>query len=162
MEIVGISDINFTDYKLPSLYIATPHCSFKCEKDCGRAICQNSPLAKCDKVFVTVDKIVELYQANPITQAFVFGGLEPLDSSDLLDTIVELQVRAKPRRVVIYTGYTEEEVHMGYSQILSLSNLVIKYGRFIPDQPTHFDPILGVNLASPNQYAKEYNITDAL
>ena len=117
MEIIGISDINFTDYKLPSLYIATPHCSFKCEKDCGRAICQNSPLAKCDKMFVTVDKLVELYQANPITQAFVFGGLEPLDSSDLLDTIIELQVRAKPRRVVIYTGYTEEEVRMGHSQI---------------------------------------------
>lgn len=162
MEIVGISDINFTDYKLPSLYIATPYCSFKCEKDCGRAICQNSPLTKYDKISVTVDKLVELYQANPITQSFVFGGLEPLDSPDLLETIVELQARTNPRRVVIYTGYTEEEVLTTHSQILTLPNLIIKYGRFIPDQPSHFDPVLGVNLASPNQYAKEYNITNAL
>ena len=162
MEIVGISDINFTDYKLPSLYIAVPYCSFKCEKDYGRAICQNSSLAKCDKISVTVDKLVELYQANPITQSFVFGGLEPLDSPELLEAIVELQARTNPRRVVIYTGYTEEEVLTTHPQILTLPNLIIKYGRFVPDQPSHFDPILGVNLASPNQYAKEYNVTDAL
>lgn len=162
MKIKGLTDINFTDYKLPSLYIATPYCSFKCDKECGRAVCQNSALATEPVLSISNTTLIQIYQANPITQAFVFGGLEPLDSSDLLDTIIELQVRAKPRRVVIYTGYTEEEVLVGHSQILSLSNLVIKYGRFVPDQPTHFDPILGVNLASPNQYAKEYNITDAL
>lgn len=162
MKIKGLIDINFTDYKLPSLYIATPYCSFKCDKECGRAVCQNSALATEPVLSISNTTLIQIYQANPITQAFVFGGLEPLDSSDLLDTIVELQVRTKPRRTVIYTGYTEEEVLVGHPQILSLSNLVIKYGRFVPDQPTHFDPILGVNLASPNQYAKEYNITDAL
>lgn len=162
MKIKGLTDINFTDYKLPSLYIATPYCSFKCDKECERAVCQNSALATEPVLSISNTTLIQIYQANPITQAFVFGGLEPLDSSDLLDTIIELQVRAKPRRVVIYTGYTEEEVRMGHSQILSLSNLVIKYGRFVPDQPAHFDPVLGVNLASPNQYAKEYNITDAL
>lgn len=162
MKIKGLTDINFTDYKLPSLYIATPYCSFKCDKECKRAVCQNSALATEPVLSISNTTLIQIYQANPITQAFVFGGLEPLDSSDLLDTIVELQARAKPRRIIIYTGYTEEEVLAKHSQILSLSNLVIKYGRFVPDQPTHFDPILGVNLASPNQYAKEYNITDAL
>lgn len=162
MKIKGLTDINFTDYKLPSLYIATPYCSFKCDKECGRAVCQNSALATEPVLSISNTTLIQIYQANPITQAFVFGGLEPLDSSDLFDTIIELQVRAKPRRVVIYTGYTEAEVLAEHSQILSLSNLVIKYGRFVPDQPTHFDPVLGVNLASPNQYAKEYNITDAL
>lgn len=162
MKIKGLTDINFTDYKLPSLYIATPYCSFKCDKECGRAVCQNSALAIEPVLSISNTTLIQIYQANPITQAFVFGGLEPLDSPDLLDTIVELQIRTKPRRIVIYTGYTEEEVLVGHPQILSLSNLVIKYGRFVPDQPTHFDPILGVNLASPNQYAKEYNITDAL
>ena len=162
MKIKGLTDINFTDYKLPSLYIATPYCSFKCDKECGRAVCQNSALATEPVLSISNTTLIQIYQANPITQAFVFGGLEPLDSSDLLETIEELQARAHPRRTVIYTGSTEEEVLVGHPQILSLSNLVIKYGRFVPDQPTHFDPILGVNLASPNQYAKEYNITDAL
>lgn len=162
MKIVGLSDINFTDYKLPSLYIATPYCSFKCEKDCERAICQNSPLAKQEQMSITVDKLVELYQANPVTKAFVFGGLEPLDSPDLLDTVIELQTRTHPIRVVIYTGYTEDEVLTAHPQILKLPDLVMKYGRFVPDQPKHFDPILGVMLASPNQYAKEYNITNAI
>lgn len=162
MKIKGLTDINFTDYKLPSLYIATPYCSFKCDKECGRAVCQNSALATEPVLSISNTTLIQIYQANPITQAFVFGGLEPLDSSDLLETIEELQARAHPRRTVIYTGYTEEEVLMGHPQILSLSNLVVKYGRFVPDQPAHFDPVLGVNLASPNQYAKEYNITDAL
>lgn len=162
MKIKGLTDINFTDYKLPSLYIATPYCSFKCDKECGRAVCQNSALATEPVLSISNTTLIQIYQANPITQAFVFGGLEPLDSSDLLETIEELQACTHPRRTVIYTGYTEEEVLVGHPQILSLSNLVIKYGRFVPDQPTHFDPILGVNLASPNQYAKEYNITDAL
>lgn len=162
MKIKGLTDINFTDYKLPSLYIATPYCSFKCDKECGRAVCQNSALATEPVLSISNTTLIQIYQANPITQAFVFGGLEPLDSSDLLETIEELQARAHPRRTVIYTGYTEEEVLVGHPQTLSLSNLVIKYGRFVPNQPAHFDPILGVNLASPNQYAKEYNITDVL
>ena len=34
--------------------------------------------------------------------------------------------------------------------------IAIKYGRFIPNQETHFDSMLGVTLASPNQYAKKY------
>ena len=33
-------------------------------------------------------------------------------------------------------------------------NIIIKYGRFIPHQEKHFDEILGVYLASDNQYGK--------
>jgi len=32
-------------------------------------------------------------------------------------------------------------------------NIIIKFGRFIPDQKSHMDETLGVELASPNQYA---------
>ena len=37
-----------------------------------------------------------------------------------------------------------------------LTPLVIKYGRYVPDQQPHFDEVLGVNLASDNQYARRY------
>jgi len=60
--------------------------------------------------------------------------------------------------VVIYTGYTEEEVEkiLGWAFIKWLGNLYIKYGRFIPGQEPHFDEVLGINLASDNQYGKYY------
>ena len=157
MKIKGLTDTNFTDYKLPSLYIATPYCSFKCDKECGRAVCQNSALAHSITYNVSNAAIAKIYNDNPITKAIVFGGLEPLDSADLFETINELQAACKIQRVVIYTGYTEEEIQSQFPQLLSLHNLVIKYGRFIPDQKSHFDEVLGVYLASNNQYAKEYN-----
>lgn len=158
MKIKGITDINFTDYKDPALYIATPYCSFKCDKECGRAVCQNSALAYDTIYSVPNADIAQIYNDNPLTQAIVFGGLEPLDSTDLLEAIEDLQHLCKVQRFVIYTGYTEEEVQNKHVAILSTPNLVIKYGRFVPDQPSHFDKILGVRLTSPNQYAKEYNI----
>jgi hypothetical protein len=34
-------------------------------------------------------------------------------------------------------------------------NIIVKFGRYIPDNKPHFDEVLGVNLASPNQYAKK-------
>ena len=58
--------------------------------------------------------------------------------------------------IVIYTGYTAEEINdKGYiEELKKYPNIIIKYGRFIPDQKAHFDEVLGVNLQSDNQYAK--------
>lgn len=55
---------------------------------------------------------------------------------------------------VIYTGYYTEEIQNELYQLQKYKNIIIKFGRFIPDQESHFDEILGVNLASPNQYAR--------
>ena len=131
MKIKGLTDTNFTDYKLPSLYIATPYCSFKCDKECGRAVCQNSALAHDTIYSVPNAAIAKIYNDNPVTQAVVFGGLEPLDSTDLLEAITDLQTMCKIMRIVIYTGYTEEEVQSKFPTLLSTTNLVMKYGRFV-------------------------------
>ena len=45
---------------------------------------------------------------------------------------------------------------LGWDDIKWLGNLYVKYGRFIPDQQSVFDEVLGVNLASQNQYGKYY------
>jgi hypothetical protein len=60
---------------------------------------------------------------------------------------------------VIYTGYEEWELLTNpyYEKILEYDNIVIKYGRFRPGQVPHYDEVLGVKLASDNQYAKRYN-----
>lgn len=158
MLIKGIKDECFGDFKETGMLVVFPNCSFKCDRDCGRPVCQNSHLANSPVIEVPVSKIIERYQTNPLTSALICGGLEPLDSiSDLYELISEFRHVSKDP-VVIYTGYTEEEVKkiLGWSYINWLGNLYVKYGRFIPDQESHYDKVLGVNLASDNQYGKYY------
>ena len=161
MLIKGLVDEDFVNYKKPSMYIAFPNCSFKCDKEAGCAICQNSQLANEPSIEFNVNQMVERYINNPITSAIVCGGLEPLDSwDDLLALIINLRYYTNDD-IVIYTGYTEEELESTYInanlilETLSLyENIIIKFGRFIPNQEKHYDETLGVELASPNQYAR--------
>lgn len=59
--------------------------------------------------------------------------------------------------IVIYTGYTEEEcMNNGWiTNLQQYGNIIIKFGRFIPGEEPHYDEVLGVKLASNNQYAKK-------
>ena len=165
MEIKGIEAENFENFKAPALFIAFPRCSFKCDKEAGCAVCQNSALASSPSIDMSVEAIVDLYVSNPMTEAIVCGGLEPFDSlDDLICLILNLRYRTSDP-IIIYTGYTEEEIEsMEYRignelkpvlDILKVyENIVIKFGRYIPNQNKHWDNLLGVELASLNQYAK--------
>ena len=161
MILKGIEAENFENYKVPALFLAFPKCTFKCEKEAGCKMCQNSQLVHESDLECTADAIITLYMNDPLSKAVVCGGLEPLDSLDeLIPFIMEFRYYS-PDPIVIYTGYTEEEVEqMEYldSKLLKLlshyENIIIKFGRYVPNQEKHFDEILGVELASPNQYAK--------
>lgn len=159
MTIKGIIDEDFVNYKKPSMVIQFPKCSFKCEKECGQQVCQNSALATASDIEVSIDSLVDRYLHNNITQAIVCAGLEPFDSMDeLLVLINTVRVKSCKDDVVIYTGYTEEELKP-YEKIFRMyGNIVVKYGRFVPDDEPHYDAVLGVNLASHNQYAKGYRL----
>lgn len=147
----------FQDYKLPSMFIAFPNCSFKCDKECGKNTCQNSHLSKLQNIKISVVSVIEKYIQNPITKAIVCGGLEPFDSFDDLWCFIFILRKAFccDDPVVIYTGYTEQEcIDSGWIGLLeNFKNIIVKFGRYIPDQQTCFDDILGVRLASDNQYA---------
>lgn len=171
MQIRGLIDEDFTNYKKASMMIIFPYCTFKCDKENGNQICQNCSIIKEPLIDISKEELYLRYQNNPITKSFVLAGLEPFDSPLDLLTFID-SVRTKfhcDDDIVIYTGYTEEELSKGeifqnnpiyqnlYNSILKYNNIIIKYGRFIPNQEKHFDDILGVNLASPNQYAKIYN-----
>lgn len=161
MRIKSFKDEDFVNYKKPSMFIISPTCSFKCDKENGCLMCQNSHLVHEPTHNVGVRTLIERYLDNNITQAIVFGGLEPFDTPEELEHFINV-LRWNYRclnDVVIYTGYTEEELQNNphFQHIISLKNIVIKYGRFRPNQTPHYDEVLGVKLASDNQYAKRYN-----
>ena len=95
------------------------------------------------------------YLKNPISRAIVFGGLEPFDQwNEVFNFIQKLRLQyGCPDPVIIYTGYNRDEVDGYVRFLMSMPNIIVKFGRFIPDQQPHFDEVLGVNLASDNQHA---------
>lgn len=163
MVIKSFKDDDFVNYRKPSMFIITPTCSFKCDKENNCLMCQNSHLAHEPTHNIETKVLIDRYIDNPITKAIVFGGLEPLDTfDDLLDFVKVLREDYQcDDDVVIYTGYTEGEVgalfYLQFSALIQYSNIIIKYGRFRPNQTPHYDEVLGVNLISDNQYAKRYN-----
>lgn len=156
MKIKGLNECDIVNYKKTSMFIIFPYCSFKCDKECGRNVCQNSALAYAPIIDISTEKIIEKYINNPLTKALVCGGLEPFDSwEELQNLIMNFRYRSYDE-IIIYTGYTEEELKDKIEWLKLYEPIIIKYGRFIPNQKTHYDEVLGVDLASPNQYAKEY------
>ena len=67
--------------------------------------------------------------------------------------IIELFRKHVDDDIVIYTGYTEKEIDKQIKELQVFKNIIIKVGRYLPNQNVHFDELLGVNLASDNQYA---------
>lgn len=164
MMLRGLVDEDVANYRKTSMYLIFPNCSFKCDKECGKAVCQNSSLTTAPLIEIQTETICERYINNILTSAIVCGGLEPFDSKfDLLTFIDNLRHKYQCNDdIVIYTGYTEEELnnpdlgeqHSLFENIIKYPNIIIKFGRFIPDEESHYDEVLGVKLASTNQYAK--------
>lgn len=154
MLIKNIIDEDFINFKFPSMTIEMPFCTFKCDKECGINVCQNSALVKEPNIEILTEKLITRYLNNPITKAIVFQGLEPFDSWDELYEFCKIFRKNSQDIIVIYTGYNKEEILMQIQQLSSLGNIIIKFGRFIPNKPHKFDEVLGVELASDNQYAK--------
>ena len=165
MLIKGIIDEDFVNYKKPSMYIASSKCSFKCDKECGCEVCQNSELAHQQSYSIGVRTLVKRYLTNPITKAIVISGLEPFDTPEMLyDIVLGFRDIGVMDDIVIYTGYTEDELSLddsgrqtvaAYNWLKHYPNIYVKFGRFVPGQTPHFDEVLGVKLASDNQYGKK-------
>lgn len=156
MIIKGIIDEDTVNYKKTSMTIEFPFCSFKCDKECGKQICQNNKLISLPDIKIDAERLIKRYLSNPISEAIVMQGLEPIDSwSDLICFIHLLRKKYKCEDdIVIYTGYDKKEIKSKIKIMQKYSNIVIKFGRYIPNQNPHIDKVLGVNLASDNQYAE--------
>lgn len=154
MIIKQLLDEDFVNYKKPSMFIGFPSCSWKCDKECGMQVCQNGALATSPKKNICFKTIVNRYINNPITSSVVCGGLEPFDTwDDLYGLVTYLRVSTQDD-IVIYTGYYKEEIEVYIDELKVFSNIIIKFGRYIPGCERHYDEVLGIYLASDNQYAE--------
>ena len=151
MKIKGLISEDLVNYKKPSMTIIFPYCTFKC----GEGYCQNSELAKAPIIEMNVNNLVDRYINNPITEAVVMQGLEPFDSwNDLKSFVHELREYCNDD-IVIYTGYDKNEIIEKINELSKYTNIIVKFGRYIPNQEKHFDDLLEVYLASNNQYAEK-------
>lgn len=154
ISIKAIIDEDISNYKECSMYIAFPSCTFKCEKECGIKMCQNSHLATAPTIQISAEDIVMRYLKNPLTHSIVISGLEPFDTFDDLLKLIDTFRKHTLDDIIIHTGYYEKELVDKLDDIKVYPNIIIKFGRFVPGHKPHFDDILGVKLASDNQYAR--------
>ncbi|MBE6069949.1 MAG: 4Fe-4S cluster-binding domain-containing protein [Clostridium lundense] len=158
MVIKGIIDEDFVNYKKVCMTIEMPYCSFKCDKECGMQVCQNSALATANNVEVEINNLVNRYINNDISKAVCFQGLEPMDSYNDLIMFISAFREQCDDDIVIYTGYKYDEIKENIDYIAKrYKNIIVKFGRFIPNQESHYDKTLEVTLASPNQYAEKFS-----
>jgi len=158
MKIKDIIDENFQDYKKPSMMIATCKCDWKCciEQGIDTSMCQNSNIAKQKDYEVSIEDLLDRYLNNPITSAIVIGGLEPMLQFDDIFQLVSYLRNKKhcDDDIVIYTGYYPQEIETQIKQLKEFKNIIIKFGRFVPNNEKRFDDILCITLNSKNQYAE--------
>lgn len=156
IELVDLIDESFAEYKLPHMLVAFPHCTFKCDRENGNQVCQNWELAKAPRIAVEAEDVAARYVSNDLTKAVVFAGLEPFDSWQEMIGLIKAFREVTHDDIVIYTGYNATEIDPKITYLnLMFDNIIIKFGRYRPGQQKHFDEVLGVELASDNQYAKQ-------
>lgn len=155
MKLLHIIHEDFVNYKLPSMTLEFPYCSFKCNIESNHPICHNTNiLEKYDIKDIAIRDIIDSYINNPITSSIVMQGLEPFDSwEELLELIKELRGVTQDD-IIIYTGYCKYEIVENIKALKQFDNIIIKVGRYMPGYEPHMDNVLGVKLASDNQYAK--------
>lgn len=158
MKIKGLIAEDFINFKLPSMFIISSVCNWKCCKEANIdvSICQNFSLANKKVLDISPKKLYNMYIKNPITKAIVFGGLEPLDQfEEVLEIIKFFRENGNEDPIIIYTGYNHSEVKNYIKTLKNYNNIIIKFGRYVPNNNPHYDNVLGVNLISDNQYAEK-------
>ena len=154
MILKGIIDADTINYKKICMVLEFSKCDFKCDKECGRQVCQNSTLATAPDIEVGIINVIERYKTNDVVEAVCCQGLEPCDSWVDLYLFIFMFRAVTDDDIVIYTGYTKCEIADKVELLKRFPNIIIKFGRYIPGQQPHYDEVLGVDLASDNQYAE--------
>ena len=144
----------FQDYKKSALLFSCCFCDWKCCKEAGIpiSVCQNQSICSQRTITLSFESVLRMVN-NSITDAIIFGGLEPFEQIDEVVRCIEyLRFNFVSKPVIIYTGFYPEEINENTLDRLSLSHVILKCGRYIPNLPPVYDEVLGITLASNNQY----------
>lgn len=157
MRYTNIIHEDFVNYRKPAMFIGTISCDGKCWRELGLPsdTCQNNDLIGCEIHMIDTFSLVERYIRNPITEAIVFGGLEPMLQFEEVEEFIYILRRTfnNTDDVVIYTGYYPDEIQDKIEKLKSYDNIIVKFGRYVPNDKSQLDDFLGVELSSTNQYA---------
>lgn len=158
MRVKTIVEEDFTNYKVPSMFIGTISCDGKCCSEAGipLSVCQNDGWRSAAPIEINDFDLCKRYVNNRLTGAIVFGGLEPFEQFEEVEEFIHALrlVYACQDDVVIYTGYYPQEIEEQVKALSSYKNIIIKFGRYIPNREPVYDEVLGVTLASDNQFAE--------
>lgn len=157
MKLKFVKPEDFVNYKKCSLFLGTCYCDRKCciENNLPCSICQNYPRSNNPIKDIPNEKIFDLYKKNNLMEAIIFGGLEPMKQFEEMFEFISEFRNISNNDIVIYTGYYSEEISDKIAHLTKFSNIIVKFGRYIPNKPNRYDDILGITLASDNQYAKK-------
>lgn len=149
---------SFVEYKKPSMVISTCYCDWKCCKDAcvSESMCQNSIISKQRNIEILDDDIIKRFKDSYICQAVVFAGLEPMLQIEEICMLIKRfnELDITDIDFVIYTGYYPDEIVTELDELKKFKNIIVKFGRYIPNSKSRFDEVLGVTLASDNQFAE--------
>lgn len=157
MIIKQVNTYDLVQYKEPSVVISFCKCNWKCCREAGisDSVCQNSQIAQMKDIETSPEELYNLYRESLFSKCIVCSGLEPmLQFEELYSLIKYFREHGCNDPFVIYTGYNKNELHWELDQLRAFRNIIVKFGRYVPGQKKHFDKVLGVELASNNQYAE--------
>lgn len=157
MKFKFIKRDDFVNYKKCSMFLGTTSCDWKCCKESNLpcSICQNYPWSNNPiKEFNNKD-IINMYLKDGLEESIVFGGLEPMLQFQELVSFIDKFRKVSNDDIVIYTGYYKIEIEKEIEVLKKYKNIIIKFGRYIPNRKSRYDEILGITLASDNQYAEK-------
>lgn len=157
MKLKFIKRDDFVNYKKCSMFLGTTSCDWKCckESNIPCSICQNYPWSNNPiKEFNNKD-IINMYLKDGLEESIVFGGLEPILQFQELVSFIDEFRKVSDDDIVIYTGYYESEITKEIEILKKYKNIIIKFGRYIPNRNSRYDDILGITLVSDNQYAEK-------
>ena len=158
MRFKNIIEDDVVNYRKTSMFISVCFCDWKCCKEIGADIClcQNSPAYNSKIKEIDDERLVKRYLKSKTMEAVVLGGFEPLWDNSWNETLAFLKCFRSHTQddIVIYTGYYQDEVADKIEQLKELGNVIVKFGRFRPNQKPHKDEVLGVMLANDEQHAE--------
>ena len=148
---------DFVQYKKTCVVVCFPNCTWKCCTEAGipTSVCQNQEMCELKDIDITPEDVYNLYKESLFAESICCSGLEPmLQFDDVLSLLKYFREHDCNADFVVYTGYYRNEIEDKVQELAKYKNVIVKFGRYVPNQEKHYDEVLGVWLASDNQYAE--------